>query len=305
MKTTNPNNKITRHLHDTLAVFQGEVGIIPSKDFTQIITSTPTHCTVVCVSHPKRQVNVLAHIDEYTSILSTINKIEELLRREFNLSFNGPEFITTIMGGSSRSTSIEQNKELRKLLSNRQISIQNKELGTEGSKRPQILLDSSGQIQILREKQKNLALEFEQILEYGAFNDRLDQQYPGIAGHQIPYFETKEAHRHALECPTLTSLQPQGERNAGSKPQWRKKAESLVRSGHLSLHTRRSPDRIAVRLPSLSSEGITHNEISVSTVIMSLVGATLIIWVCLLIKRQLHHQNDEAKKSPLTPSKRN
>jgi hypothetical protein len=191
--------------NNTLAVFQGEVGIVPYDAFTKIITPTPTHCTILTLFHPEKQVALLAHIDEYTSVLSTIRKIEQLLKEKFKALFKGPEIQATVMAGSDREVSITQNKELRDLLSKREINVQKKDLGPQGNGRPQLSLDSSGKLQIIKEKEKNRALEEEQKEEYGSFNDILDMNYGDLSGDQIPFFEAKEATRCELISPTLNS----------------------------------------------------------------------------------------------------
>ena len=195
------------------------------------------------------------------------------------------------MGGSNRITSIEQNKELKKLLLDRKVNIKQKKLQAEGSERTQVLLDSSGAIEELTGKNKNLALEAEQRFEYGSFNDRLDKDYDGIPGSDIPYFHAKEATRHALECPILSSstlIQPinptkltKPSKNTKPEDEFIEKARLLASSGHLPIVKRLSPSRIEVRtIPSSDS----NNEMLVGT----LVSLTAFFLACIFLRRCLN-----------------
>lgn len=293
MTASSKSNQLTTPLHHTLAVFQGEVGVIPTGDFSQIITPVPSHCTILVSHHTKNQIGVLTHIDEYTSIESTIAKIHELLNEKFSLSFRGAEFRTTIMGGSSRDVSVKQNEKLVILLSERELPFERKKLSGFESSRPQLLIDFLGNIQELKGKKKNLALEFEQQIEYGMFNDFLDRKYPDLPGDKIPFYQIKVASRYALDCPILstnTKIQAANPVQASALPKyfqsmpiWKKNAYLLASSGHLPIKNRLSHERSEFQTNRFSD---FPEEILLVSVVTSLVGIAAIILVVREIRRK-------------------
>ncbi|MEC7839252.1 MAG: hypothetical protein VX777_04340 [Chlamydiota bacterium] len=203
--------------NNSVVVFQGEHAVIQHSDGNQSVikTSTPTSCTVFTLYNRTRKIAVLAHIDEYTSVRSTINKIELKLRKHFEATLTDGEFTGFIMGGTSDPYSIEKKK-----LSNTALaaaSVNTYLIDTHGKpgEGPQITINAQdGSYLFHPGNQVNLTLEFWQQREYGEFNNLLDLKYGyGYGGAYIPDYESKTATRSESEFGELV-LSPE------ERPQW-------------------------------------------------------------------------------------
>lgn len=181
----------------TRVVLQGEVGV---SDATQgrLKSSCPTACWVVVWHHAESQVGAMAHIDDYTSVASAINRVELLVRSSYDLSLTAG-FTAQLYGGREDSFSQEQKQEILK-------RVQDVEVVDRDGERLQLELKCDDGSVTWTEINKTL--EYLQRREYGTFNDLLDVMFGGQNGSDIPFFEAKMALRkepHIEEIDVVTS----------------------------------------------------------------------------------------------------
>lgn len=178
-----------------LLVFQGEYGI---SEKGILYTTAPTICKIVTVFDPESKKAFLAHVDEYTSIPDTVQKVTELFDTTKPL-------LVRLMGGCvCDQFSIKNKKEFSAIFEILGLSFET--IPLKGfANRPQILLNgNNGQLDFLEDANKDPAIEFFQKNEFFHFNRFLDKEFSGIEGFDIPDFRIKKAERVAgpleLDC---------------------------------------------------------------------------------------------------------
>ena len=178
----------------TTLVFQGEYAVIQGEGVLK--TTTPTTCHVITVYDKASKKAFLAHIDDYTSVPQTIQKVVDLF------AASGPLEIT-LFGGGSDFYSTHKFKEISSTLGALNLPF-DKVIPKEYHERPQIRFDGkTGQITLLEGMEKNTTLEEIQKYEYGKFNQFLDIAYADADGLDIPNFEVKLACRQESDSPSL------------------------------------------------------------------------------------------------------
>lgn len=190
--STNP--ALTATPSQTTVVFQGEYAFIQREGVLK--TSTPTTCHVVTVYDRASEKAFLAHIDDYTSVPDTIQKIVDLFAASRPLEIK-------LLGGGSDLYSKHQFKEISSILG--ALSLPFEKVSLKGYlDRPQIIFDGkTGQLTFIEGKKKSEMLEFIQNREYGEFNNFLDRDYASLNGVDIPNFAIKLAVRRESDMSSL------------------------------------------------------------------------------------------------------
>lgn len=99
-------------------VLQGEIAF--TSGHNTIKTPMTTHCNVVTFYNKKTQAVIFTHIDAFTCVSSTIDKINELALLQFKLKLN--EFTINIIGGSEVHYSKDQKNAIIDRLSREKLT---------------------------------------------------------------------------------------------------------------------------------------------------------------------------------------
>lgn len=200
-------SSLYNEFENVICVMQGEIGIAsPHSKVTELRSSIPTHCIILTLWHKDRKIAVMAHIDDYTSVRSTINKIELLLRKNFEVSITDGGFSIFEMGGCEEMSSKKQRDDIYSILNNFNVN----RLSLLDSKRLQVRLNSAdGEVSL--DETTNRTLEYLQKREYGEFNHFLDQKYPKVPGKEVPFFESRQTCRNVPYSPFLQDVDEETE----------------------------------------------------------------------------------------------
>jgi hypothetical protein len=192
----NPINRVPIVLQNEFALVQGN-----EVEDAIIKTSIVKQCIVFSLYNKETKMSVLAHLDDYADVRNAMNKINNSLVK-FNTPLNGRTFCAKLLGGTNDEFSLSQKQAIRDIFRQLHLTFEELKLTENIKNRPQIALNArNGELIILDGNKINGKLEYLQQREYGMWNDILDDNYKGVAGHLLPSFEIHEANRCEEDLP--------------------------------------------------------------------------------------------------------